>query len=787
LITFSSASSLGPEYGAAPPGNDEALICFSHLRWNFVFQRPQHLMSRFAKERRVIYWEEPEAALPGCEPALGVRICAESGVTVVTPSLPEGMSEEQTDSALRALLDDFLAEEAQPLIRWYYTPMMLPFSRHVDSAATVYDCMDELANFRFAPPKLLELERELFATADVVFTGGYSLYEAKKDRHPNVHPFPSSVDRAHFAQARATDAAPDDQAYLPKPRLGFYGVIDERMDLELISAVADAHPEWSIVMVGPIVKIDAADLPHRPNIHYVGGKKYEELPHYLGGWDVALMPFAINDSTKFISPTKTPEYLAGGRPVVSTPITDVIRHYGDLGGVLIAEGADAFIRACEDALALAHGDDEWLKDVDAKLANLSWDTTYARMGGLLREVLAPAEAGPRLVATAGKKKYDYLIVGAGFAGSVLAERLASQHDARVLIVDKRPHIGGNAYDHLDEAGVLIHQYGPHIFHANSDEIVDYLSQFTSWRPYEHRVLAEVRDKLVPIPINRTTLNELFGLDLKTDEEAAEYLASRAEPVADIKTSEDVVINAVGRELYELFFQGYTRKQWGLDPSELDKQVTSRIPTRTNTDDRYFGDKHQIMPADGYTAMFNNMLDHPRIDVLLSTDYKDVVDEVDAGHTIFTGPIDEYFGFRYGKLPYRSLKFEHQILEQENFQPVAVVNYPHPDVPYTRITEYKHLTGQEHEKTSITYEYPSAEGDPYYPIPRPENQELFKKYEALADSTPGVTFVGRLATYRYYNMDQIVGQALATFRRLDAKRKATAKPVSRANIWTQAAE
>src|SRR3712207_3005286 len=533
--------------------------------------------------------------------------------------------------------------------------------------------MDELANFRFAPPQLLDLERELFASADVVFTGGYSLYEAKKDRHPNVHPFPSSVDRAHFSQARATDAAPDDQALLPKPRFGFYGVIDERMDLELIGALADAHPEWSIVMVGPVVKIDPADLPHRPNIHYLGGKRYEELPHYLGGWDVAMAPFAINESTKFISPTKTPEYLAGGRPVVATPITDVIRHYADLDAVFIAGGADEFIKACEQALALTRGDDEWLKDVDAKLANLSWDTTYARMAGLVREVIQPAGSGPRLVTDAGKKTYDYLVVGAGFAGSVLAERLASQHDARVLVVDKRPHIAGNAFDHKDEAGILIHQYGPHIFHANSDEIVDYLSQFTAWRPYEHRVIAGVRGRLVPIPIKRTTLNKLFGLNLQTDEEAGDYFASRSEPVAEIRTSEDVVINAVGRELYELFFQGYTRKQWGLDPSELDKQVTSRIPTRTNTDDRYFGDKHQIMPKNGYTAMFNAMLDHPNIDVLLSTDYKDIVDEVDAGHVIFTGPIDEYFGFRYGKLPYRSLKFEHKVVDKAQFQPVAVVN------------------------------------------------------------------------------------------------------------------
>ena len=407
------------------------------------------------------------------------------------------------------------------------------------------------------------------------------------------------------------------------------------------------------------------------------------------------------------------------------------------------------------------------------------------MAGLVHETISVPTAGPRLIATAGKKRYDYLVVGAGFAGSVLAERLASQHDAHVLVIDKRPHVAGNAYDHLDEAGVLIHQYGPHIFHTNSDDIVDYLSKFTRWRPYEHRVLASVRGQLVPIPINRTTLNRLFDLALQTDEEAAEYLASRAEPVADVRTSEDVVVSAVGRELYELFFQGYTRKQWGLDPSQLDKSVTARVPTRTSTDDRYFSDKHNIMPADGYTAMFNAMLDHPNIDVLLSTDYRDVQEEVVADHIVFTGPVDEFFGFRYGKLPYRSLRFEHQVKDVEQYQPVAVVNYPDPKLPYTRVTEYKHLTGQRHPRTSITFEYPSAEGDPYYPIPRPENQALFKKYEALALATPNVTFVGRLATYRYYNMDQVVGQALATFRRLDAKRKAA--EASGPSVWTEAAE
>jgi UDP-galactopyranose mutase len=383
---------------------------------------------------------------------------------------------------------------------------------------------------------------------------------------------------------------------------------------------------------------------------------------------------------------------------------------------------------------------------------------------------APFRASAR---SSSGRRYDYLVVGAGFAGSVIAERLASQHGARILLIDRRPHIGGNAYDEPNEAGILYHKYGPHIFHTNSQQVVDYLSQFTEWRPYEHRVRAVVRDRLVPIPINRTTLNELFDLDLKTDEEAADYLALRAEPVDEIRTSEDVVINAVGRELYELFFRGYTRKQWGLDPSELDKQVTSRIPTRTNIDDRYFSDTFQAMPLHGYTRMFERMLDHPLIEKRLGADFRALKDQAHelADHVIYTGPIDEYFDFRFGKLPYRSLKFDHQTLDKEWNQPVAVVNYPDEQVPYTRISEYKHLTGQDSPVTTITYEYPSAEGDPYYPIPRPENQELFKRYEALADATDNVTFVGRLATYRYYNMDQIVGQALATFRRIDGKASA----------------
>jgi UDP-galactopyranose mutase len=362
--------------------------------------------------------------------------------------------------------------------------------------------------------------------------------------------------------------------------------------------------------------------------------------------------------------------------------------------------------------------------------------------------------------------FDWLIVGAGFAGSVLAERIAKERGERVLIIDRRPHIAGNAYDCYDDAGILMHRYGPHIFHTNSQQIFDYLSNFTQWRPYEHRVLAEVDDMLVPIPINLDTVNKLYNLDLTSDELDA-WLAARAEPVEEIRTSEDVVVSKVGRELYEKFFQGYTRKQWGVDPSQLDKSVTARVPTRTNRDDRYFGDSFQFMPAHGYTRMFERMLDHPNIKIMLQTDYEDVVDTIPHKRLIFTGPIDEYFGFRFGKLPYRSLRFEHVTLDKEWNQPVAVVNYPQTK-DYTRVTEYKHLTGQSSTKTSLTYEYPSDQGDPYYPIPRQENADLFKKYERLALETPDVWFVGRLATYRYYNMDQVVGQALSTFRRIEAE-------------------
>ena len=372
--------------------------------------------------------------------------------------------------------------------------------------------------------------------------------------------------------------------------------------------------------------------------------------------------------------------------------------------------------------------------------------------------------GPQVSA---RTEYDVLVVGAGFAGAVIAERLAAGMGQRVLVVDRRPHIAGNAYDHLNDAGILVHRYGPHIFHTNSASVFDYLSRFTRWQPYQHRVLAQVEQDLFPIPINRTTVNRFFGMNL-AESEMESFLAAKAEPVATIRTSEDVVVSRVGRELYEAFFRGYTSKQWGLDPREIDKMVTARVPVRTNDDDRYFGDKYQAMPADGYTAMFAAMLDHPNITVELETDYRDVRQRVHFDHLIFTGAVDEFFDHRFGHLPYRSLRFDHQTVNMAQFQPVAVVNYPSESVPYTRITEYKLLTGQQHPKTAITYEYPSDDGDPYYPIPRPQNAALYAQYEQLADATPGVSFIGRLGTYRYYNMDQVVGQALSLYQKLFTK-------------------
>lgn len=359
---------------------------------------------------------------------------------------------------------------------------------------------------------------------------------------------------------------------------------------------------------------------------------------------------------------------------------------------------------------------------------------------------------------------DVLVVGAGFAGAIMAERIATELRLRVLVVDRRDHIAGNAYDARDEHGALVHRYGPHLFHANSTKIVDYLSRFTDWWPYEHRVLANVAGQLLPVPINLDTVNRLYGLSLD-ETELEGWLAARAEPIAHVRTAEDAVVARMGREIYETFFRGYTRKQWGVDPSALDASVTARIPVRCNRDDRYFTDSFQAMPAAGYTAMFERILDHPLIEVRLGTEYAHARESVAHAHTVFTGPVDEFFDRRFGPLPYRSLDFRFEQVATDGgcAQPVGQVNFPSETVPYTRITEFRHFQAPTDARSStVAYEYPTATGDPFYPIPAPENRERYHRYEALSKRLPDATFVGRLARYQYLNMDQVIGQALQTF-------------------------
>ena len=372
----------------SPGVNKPDLVCFSHLRWDFVHQRPQHLLSRCAKERRVFFVEEPIFDNGSMRLDIGERNIG--GLRVVRPHLPAGL---QSDVAVTAVLKEMLhrlfrEEEIEEFVSWYYTPMALTFTSHLTPQAVVYDCMDELSAFKGAPANLKALERELFEIADLVFTGGQTLYEAKRSQHHSVHMFPSSIDRAHFAQARQAIEEPADQKDIPHPRLGFFGVIDERLDIQLLDAVAKARPEWQIVMLGPVVKIDPADLPKHSNIHYLGSKSYQDLPAYVAGWDVALLPFAINEATRFISPTKTPEYLAGGKPVVSTPITDVVRPYGDLGLVKIAGTAPEFIDAVSECLAEASAQGHWLQRVDRFLSGMSWDETWAKMSQLIDDAVA---------------------------------------------------------------------------------------------------------------------------------------------------------------------------------------------------------------------------------------------------------------------------------------------------------------------------------------------------------------------------------------------------------------
>jgi UDP-galactopyranose mutase len=773
------------------------VVCLSHLRWKFVYQRPQHILSRCATDRRVFFVEEP-VYTDIAEAYLHIAQDVESGVWVATPQCPHGLTPDAVNDLQRQMLNTLMETHGikHPVV-WYYTPMALAFSQPIKAAATVYDCMDELSAFAGAPPELKQLEQTLLQQADVVFTGGHTLYKSKATQHPNVHACPSSVDVPHFAQAKKMPVEPDDQLNIPHPRLGFFGVIDERLDIDLVNAIAEQQPDWQLVFIGPVVKIDPDSLPKRPNIHYLGAKTYQELPVYLAHWDVALLPFALNESTRFISPTKTPEYLAAGKPVVSTAIQDVVEPYETLDLVRIGRDKTRFIEACHAALTENTIETGRQARIDEFLATLSWDNTWTTMCEHIFQCLRSKSSSGKSTSKvdsknstdatktqpdtklhyimSSKREFDYLIVGAGFAGCVLAERLASDSGKRVLIVDKRAHIGGNAYDTYNDDGILVHPYGPHIFHTNSADVFQYLSQFTRWRFYEHRVLASVDGKLLPMPINLDTINLLYDLNLTSDE-MTEFLALRAEHRDTIRTSEDVVVSKIGRELYEKFFKGYTHKQWGVDPSALDASVTSRVPTRTNQDDRYFTDKFQFMPLPSYTNMFNAMLNHANIKIMLNTDYREIAPTIPYHKMIYTGPVDAYFDYRYGKLPYRSLEFEHKTLDAAQYQSAAVINYPN-DHDYTRITEFKYLTGQQHHKTSIVAEYPQAEGDPYYPVPCPDNTERYNKYKALADATPNVSFVGRLATYRYYNMDQVVAQALTTYQQLKTEEKPLKKVVS----------
>ena len=824
MLSSSPASSDSASLSGDINGTQPDLLCFSHLRWHFVTQRPQHLLTLAARTRRVFYWEEPIwhpigglPLQPNGSLGLNLETIEESpNLWILRPHLTWGIDFE---AGQRKLLDELLLRFAiERYLAWFYTPMAVGFTEHLHPRATVYDCMDELSAFHNPPEGLQQRESRLLERANVVFTGGISLYESKRTQHANVHAFPSSIDTAHFGKAlTGTLPAPADQRDLPTPRAGFYGVIDERFDIQLLASLAQLRPNIHFVILGPVVKIDPAALPQATNIHYLGGKSYDELPAYLGGWDVAILPFALNESTRFISPTKTPEYLAAGKPVVSTPIRDVVRGYGDPGLVAIAATPDAFAEAIDRALEPQSA--AWRKAVANKLARSSWHSTWSGMQTEIDRVCAPrpvllkpdnltvakvphashnlapvlasmridhlsgSTAPAALRRRTGPEVFDFLIVGAGFAGAVIAERLATQLNKRVLIIDKRDHIAGNAYDCLDAHGILIHKYGPHIFHTNSIDVAAHLSKFTEWRPYEHRVLASVDNQLLPVPINLDTVNRLYNLTLDA-EGMKEFLAARAIPSNNIRTSEDIVVSRVGRELYEKFFRNYTRKQWGLDPSELDSSVAGRIPVRFDRDDRYFTDSFQAMPLHGFTRMFERMLDHPNITVRTGVEFSEIERTYPTAQIVYTGPIDEYFNFRFGVLPYRSLEFKHETHHQERFQAAPVVNYPN-DHAYTRVTEFKYLTGQKHASTSIVYEFPRSEGDPYYPIPRPENAALYAKYKTLADARTNLHFCGRLANYKYLNMDQVVAQALTTYKRIAADQEsapATTTTLATANTW-----
>ena len=362
-------------------------------------------------------------------------------------------------------------------------------------------------------------------------------------------------------------------------------------------------------------------------------------------------------------------------------------------------------------------------------------------------------------------KADYLIIGAGFAGSVMAERIASQLNKKVLIIEKRDHIAGNAFDEYDEYGILVHRYGPHIFHTNSIDVFNYLSQFTEWIPYEHKVLAKIGEKYFPVPINRITINSLYNLNLNNDEEVEEYFRKVKLKRFPVTNSEDIIVNQVGTDLFEKFFKSYTKKQWGIEASQLSPNVCGRIPVRTNDDCRYFSDKYQFMPKDGYTKMFERILNHKNIEVILNTDYKSILNIVKFDKMIYTGPIDYFFDYKYGKLPYRSVRFEFKNVNQQQYQETAQINYVEDSVEYTRVIEHKLLNQQSSETSTISFEFPQKEGEPFYPIPTEENRQQYLLYEKVAEKLKNTLFCGRLAEYQYFNMDQVVANTLKIFGKL----------------------
>ena len=533
-------------------------------------------------------------------------------------------------------------------VQWFYSPMAAPlWLGRFGEALVVYDCMDELANFRFAPADIGAREQFLLEKADVVFTGGYHLFETKSRHHTNTHFYGCGVDADHYSGARMAETAlPAEVAQLPRPVLGYFGVIDERIDYDLLTRLGRAFSGGSVVMVGPFAKVDPLTLPSLPNLYWLGQRAYAELPALVKAFDVCLMPFALNEATQYINPTKTLEYMAAGKPIVSTAVPDVVRNFTPV--VSVANSTEEFIEAAYRASA--NPDTGLIAEGIARAEISSWESTVAAMHGHILDAMearqtAVTRTGEHSTPPSGASgiainkrriefvKVDILVVGAGFSGAVMAERLADR-GLKVLIIDKRPHIGGNTYDIYDPAGVLIHPYGPHIFHTNAPRVADYLSNFTAWRPYEHHVLAKVGAQFVPIPINIDTVNRLYGLD-HTEKTIQGFYDQVREPRAEIRTSEDVVINAVGRDLYEKFFRGYTRKQWGLDPSQLAASVAARIPTRTNHDDRYFTDTFQKMPQHGYTRMFERMLDHAHIDVEVGVDFFGIRRKIRAANPLIS--------------------------------------------------------------------------------------------------------------------------------------------------------